>query len=129
MNSYTKNSITLSINGTFAATTTGDQSGWIAIKNNWSGSHVHTEWFSSTPTVTATNLVIGGIHYTPSTVFIGNSDSYAFGDCLYIENTTQSTPFAAGTVVSGSITLTLASGSFTNNVSLNLVSGFEQYDE
>jgi hypothetical protein len=62
VNSFTKNSITPSISGTFAADSTGGQPGFLAIKNNWSSSsHVHTAWFDKTPTVTAINLVIGSI--------------------------------------------------------------------
>jgi hypothetical protein len=55
---------------------------------------------------------------------VGSSNSYAFGDCVYVRNTIQTTPFMAGEAVSGSFTLTLASGSFDNNLTLDLVSGF-----
>ena len=89
--SFTATSITMAISGTFDANTTGQQVGWFAIKHNWSSSsHVHTEWFTNTPTVTACSIVAGSVSYTTSTVYVANS-SYSFADSIYIQNTTQST--------------------------------------
>jgi hypothetical protein len=126
VSSFTRTSITLTIGGTIPTATIGDQKGWLAIKNRWqTNTGTHNEWFSGTPTVSACSVIIGGVTYTTNTTNIGASDAYNFGDCVYFRNTSQTVAFAAGTAASGSVTLTLSSTeSFTNNVSLDLLSGF-----
>jgi hypothetical protein len=69
VSNFTSTTITLTISGTFDANTTGNHSGWLAIKNDWVNNlGVHTEWFTNTPTVSNCSLVIGSMTYANSTV-------------------------------------------------------------
>ncbi len=119
---YTTDRLSFTVSGSLATDTTGTWEGWLAIKNDWSGNvGVHTELFSSTPSITSQNITIGG---TSVNAVVGNG-SQAYNDSIYWQNPLGFTnPISALTVVNGSVTLE-GSGAFdpVNNPALHLVSG------
>ena len=125
INNYTSNELSFTISGIFNADTTGDDPGWIGIKNDWTNNYgVHTELFNEEPTITLNTIQIGGV--TPSITLVDN-DVGEWDDGVYWTNPSgSSNPFTAGTSVSGSMTL-YGEGNFdpTNFPTLELVSGFD----
>lgn len=125
IDSYTTDEITFSISGTLDATTIGTEPGYMGVKNDWSNNvGVHTEWFSADPSVTS-NLLVGGISVTD--YGIQNDASNGWNDNFWFANPTggPTAAIAAGTVISGSVTLSQA-GAFNpaDEATLQLVSGF-----
>lgn len=119
---YTTDTLTFSISGSFEADTIGDFSGWLAIKNAWQGNQgVHTELFSSTPSVVSQSITIGGL--SANTAVENGSQTY--NDSIYWQNPLGfNSSISALTVVDGSVTLS-GPGIFdpVNNNQLTLVSG------
>lgn len=124
IDSYTTDSVTISISGTFDAQTIGAQPGWLAVKKSWETNQgVNTDWWSTTPTITANTIAFDGV--AASTTTISNGASY--GDDIafrYVDPAT--TPIPAGTAVTGSFTLTQA-GAF-NPADANLLQLVSGYD-
>jgi hypothetical protein len=104
IDTYTTDEVSFSISGTFDADTIGIFPGYLAVKNDWSNNYgVHTEWFSSTPTITVNTIMIGGL--APTLVQAQNSDIRGWNDDVFFRFADNTAPFTAGTSVSGSITL------------------------
>ena len=120
---YTADSLRISISGSFDTSTVGHSPGYLAIKNDWiNNSGTHTEMFLGTPDISLNTITIGGL--TPLTTIQG--ELLPWMDNIFFDNPLGTgTPFAAGTIVSGSITLT-GTGLFdpAYGPTLNLVSGF-----
>jgi hypothetical protein len=125
IDSYTTDEITFSISGTFDADTIGESPGYLAIKNNWSNNQgVNTQWFTSQPIVTSNTILIGG----SSPVTSVQDGTATWQDNVFFDNPLGTdTPIAAGTAVSGSVTLT-AAGAFNpaDAATLQLISGFSR---
>jgi len=125
IDNYTTNELSFSISGTFDTDSIGHSEGWLAIKNDWSNNGgIHTEMYSVDPVVTLNTIAIGGL--VPTT-YVQN-DNYSWTDNIFFENPLGSeTPFAAGTVVSGSVTLAAVGGfNPADAATLELVSGFNR---
>lgn len=123
IDNYTTNELSFSISGTFDTDSIGHSEGWLAIKNDWSNNGgIHTEMYSVDPVVTLNTIVIGGL--VPTTYVQNSTDSWA--DNIFFSNPLGTeTPFAAGTVVSGSVTLSAVGGfNPADAATLELVSGF-----
>ena len=129
IDTYTTDELSLTLSGSFDLDTVGDRPGFLAIKNNWSNNFgFHTEIFSRAPAITVNTILIDGT--APSGVFIQNDNS-TWMDVIFFDNpifdsVTGDTAFTAGTIVSGSLTLT-GLGIFdpTDEATLELVSGFD----
>ncbi|MFK7765753.1 MAG: PEP-CTERM sorting domain-containing protein [Mariniblastus sp.] len=123
VDTYTTDVLKFSISGTFETDTIGDSEGYLALKNDWTNNFgIHTELFSSMPTIASNTILIGGI--APSTTLQNSNESWA--DNLYFVNPLGSeVPILAGTIVSGSVTLA-GIGAFDPSINskLELVSGF-----
>ncbi|WP_279245634.1 VPLPA-CTERM sorting domain-containing protein [Candidatus Litorirhabdus singularis] len=122
IDTYTTDEVSLSISGTFDEDTIGIFPGYLAVKNDWSNNYgVHTEWFSSLPTITANTILIGGL--APDTA-AQNSDIRGWNDNVFFRFADNTAPITAGTTVSGSITLSKV-GAFdlADMATLQLVSG------
>lgn len=128
IDTYTTDEISFSISGTFDEDTIGIFPGYLAVKNDWSNNYgVHTEWFSSFPTMTVNTILIGGV--APTLAQAQNSDIRAWNDNVFFRFADNMAPFTAGTAVSGSITLT-GVGLFdpADMATLELVSGLNFTD-
>jgi len=124
IDTYTTDQLSFTLGGTFDAATIGDQPGWLAIKNDWSNNQgVHTEMFAGLPTISLNTILVGGL--APSTS-VQNSSSEWMDDILFANPLGTSNAIAAGTTVSGSLTL-LGLGIFdpTDEATLELLSGFD----
>jgi len=123
IDNYTTDELSFTFSGMFDTDTIGDSAGWLAIKNDWSNSGgIHTELYSSTPTITNNTISIGGL--TPQT-YLQNS-TYAWNDSVFFANPFgTNNSFTAGTTVTGSMTL-FGIGAFdpADAATLELVSGF-----
>ena len=123
IDNYTADELSFTITGTFDADSTGSQPGWLGIKNDWSNNQgVHTELFVADPALTLNTILIGGV--APN-AFVDN-DIGAWDDGMYWENPSgASGAIAAGTTVSGSVTLS-GVGFFdpSDFATLELVSGW-----
>jgi len=120
----TTDTFTFSINGTFDEDSYGDIAGVLAIKYDWSNNlGVHTEFMNNANVESSTIsfndeladiLVSGGVEH-------GKNDSISFDNIFG-----QNIAFLAGTVVSGSATLT---GEFdpSKAAGLELLSGYKQH--
>jgi hypothetical protein len=123
IDNYTTGELSFTISGTFDADSIGDSEGYLAIKNDWSNNGgIHTEMYSALPVVTLNTIAIGGL---APTTYVQN-ENWAWTDNIFFENPLGTeNPIAAGTVVSGSVTLS-AVGAFNpaDAATLELVSGF-----
>ena len=122
---YTTDTLSFTISGTFDADTIGDSEGYLALKNDWSNNvGFHTEWFSFEPVSQVNTIQIGGV--TPATEIQNFVDTWTDNVFWYFPAFTEQ-PFAAGTAVSGSMTL-FGVGAFNpaNASTLQLVSGFNR---
>jgi hypothetical protein len=129
IDNYTADELAFSISGTFDSDTSGEQPGYLAIKNDWSNNvGSHTEIWSATPTITSNTIQINGA--TPETG-IGNNPTLGWADALYFVNrstpwTGNGDPFEAGWAVTGSVVLS-GVGAFdpSDAATLELVSGYK----
>ena len=131
VDNYTTDELSFTIGGSLDADTTGVSPGYLAIKNDYSNNFgVHTEFIddASTPTVTLNTILIGGI--APSDIFVRHDQPWGWADFIHIAN-----PFGigdiitAGTVVSGSLTVSAVGGFDPTDFStLELVSGFDFFN-
>jgi len=123
INTLTTNEFSFTLAGTFDADVIGDQTQFLAIKNDWSNNFgVQTELFSALPTITLNTIQIGGL---ASATAVGDGLS-GWHDYVQFSNPLGvNTPILAGTGVSGSLTLT-GLGIFDplDIATLELVSGF-----
>ena len=125
IDNYTTDELSFTINGAFDADTISDSStpGYLAIKNDWLlNEGTHTDLFSSTPMLTNNTITIGGV----SPGHVVNNFGWDWADSFYYRNISGvENAFTAGTIVSGSVTLS-GTGMFdpADAVSLQLVSGF-----
>ena len=126
IDSYTADSVTISISGTFDADTIGDKPGWMAIKKDWETSpNTNTDWFAGSitvPTISSNTIAFDSV--AANTTLASNGTGYG-DDVAWRPTATADTAIAAGTVVSGSITLS-GTGMFdpADASSLQLVSGY-----
>ncbi len=121
IDSYTTSELKITLSGFFDANSIGDQPKWLAIKNDWSNNYgVHTELFNSAPTLVSNSMALNGGGM--SVQVVNGSDEWL--DTLFWASPTGS--FLAGDVVSGTIHLTGAAGTFNPiaNANLQLLSGF-----
>jgi len=127
VDNYTTDELSFTISGTLDSTTIGAVPGWIGIKNDWSNNFaVHTELFSSAPTVTVDAVTIGGVSAN-SIVWSGTE---THGDSVtFVNPAGAASAIAAGTAVAGSFTLS-GTGLFNpaDAATLELVSGFTTVD-
>jgi hypothetical protein len=128
IDTYTTDELSLTLGGSFDLDSVGDQPGFLAIKNDWSNNFgIQTEMFSRDPVVTVNTIMIGGLLPSATYVYNGNMN---FMDTIFFGNPLNSSSrgdvaFTAGTIVSGSLTLT-GLGIFhpTDAATLELVSGY-----
>jgi hypothetical protein len=123
IDTYTTDEVSFSISGEFDADTIGISPGYLAVKNDWSNTYgVHTEWFSGIPAITVNTILIGGL--APTIVQAQNSAIRGWNDNVFFRFADITAPFTAGTLVSGSITLS-GIGMFNpaDEATLELVSG------
>jgi hypothetical protein len=129
IDNYTLDEVSFTISGTFDADTIGNNPGYLAVKNDWSNNTgSHTEWFSSTPSISSNTILFGGVA-SGNTIVQGAGDSWNDAIMFLPPNGMSDTVFLAGTEVSGSVTLTGA-GQFdpTDLATLQLLSGFDGTD-
>ena len=129
IDNYTLDEVSFTISGTFDADTIGNNPGYLAVKNDWSNNTgSHTEWFSSTPSISSNTILFGGVA-SGNTIVQGAGDSWNDAIVFLPPNGQSTTAFLAGTEVSGSVTLTGA-GQFdpTDLATLQLLSGFDGTD-
>jgi len=129
IDNYTLDEVSLTISGTFDADTIGNNPGYLAVKNDWSNNTgSHTEWFSSTPSISSNTIIFGGVA-SGNTIVQGAGHTWNDAIMFLPPNGQSTTAFLAGTEVSGSVTLTGA-GQFdpTDLATLQLLSGFDGTD-
>ncbi len=130
VDTFTTSELKFSISGTFDSDVTGDQTGWLAIKHDWSNSSgINSDWlddslgFSEVPfaswTIVENSISIGGAAPAQSNVA---ASGQAWGDSIYFQNH-NSNPILAGTAVSGSFHVQGAN-LFTVVSNLELLSGY-----
>jgi hypothetical protein len=122
IDSYTTSELKITLSGFFDADSIGDQVQWLAIKNDWSNNYgVHTELFNSMPTVVSDSVALNGVGMSQQV----QNGLDEWKDAIFWGSSTGR--FLAGDVVSGTIHLTGAAGTFnpTANASLQLLSGFD----
>ena len=123
IDTYTADEVSFTLSGTFDADTIGIFPGYLAVKNDWSNNTgVHTDWFTSIPTISVNTVQIGGL--APTLTEAQNSPIRPWNDNIFFRFDDNLAPFTAGTTVSGSITLSGA-GIFdpADKATLELVSG------
>ncbi len=123
INNYTEDELSFTISGTFDSATEGPYPGYLALKNNWSGNiGASTELFAGEPAITLNTITIGGS--APQATSVQNG-TFAHQDCVYTTTSDVSVPISAGTVVQGSMTLSLVGGfGPADAATLELVSGY-----
>ena len=123
---YTPDELTFTLGGTFDVDTIGNETGWLAIKNDWSNNTgIHTDFLGLGATMVSNTIMIGD--FSPlSTIIREGSETFSDSVGFLQQGGSFSTIFA-GTMVSGSATLSaIGGGAFqpTDASTLELVSGF-----